>query len=77
MEGDHAPLGDLLQLCNRYDASLVVDAAHSVGVEAPIREDAVLATVNTCGKALASMGAFVTGPRTLRDYLINRGGDRL
>jgi 8-amino-7-oxononanoate synthase len=72
MEGDHAPLGDLLQLCNRYDASLVVDAAHSVGVEAPIREDAVLATVNTCGKALASMGAFVTGSRTLRDYLINQ-----
>jgi 8-amino-7-oxononanoate synthase len=71
MEGDHAPLGDLVQLCSRYDASLVVDAAHSVGVEAPVREDAILATVNTCGKALASMGAFVTGSRTLREYLIN------
>jgi 8-amino-7-oxononanoate synthase len=71
MEGDHAPLSDLVQLCNRYDASLVVDAAHSVGVESLVRADAVLATVNTCGKALASMGAFVTGSRTLREYLIN------
>src|SRR6267142_5126133 len=33
--------------------------------------DHVLATVHTCGKALASMGAFVAGSRTLRDYLIN------
>src|SRR5215470_8032605 len=40
MEGDHAPLGDLVQLCSRYDASLVVDAAHSVGVEKPVRHDA-------------------------------------
>jgi 8-amino-7-oxononanoate synthase len=71
MEGDHAPLGNLVELCNRYDASLVVDAAHSVGVEGQVLEDAVLATVNTCGKALASMGAFVTGSRTLREYLIN------
>jgi 8-amino-7-oxononanoate synthase len=71
MEGDHAPLHHLAQLCNRYGASLIVDAAHSIGIEPPVRENAVLATVNTCGKALASMGAFVTGSQTLRDYLIN------
>jgi 8-amino-7-oxononanoate synthase len=71
MEGDHAPLHDLVQLCRRYDASLIVDAAHSTGIEAQVLEDVILATVNTCGKALASMGAFVTGSQTLRDYLIN------
>src|SRR5215813_4094891 len=71
MEGDHAPLDDLVQLCSRYDASLIVDAAHSTGIEPPVREDVILATVHTCGKALASMGAFVAGSHTLRDFLIN------
>ena len=73
MEGDRAPLRELAQLCERYGASLIVDAAHSTGVDAPMkRPDCLLATVHTCGKALASMGAFVAGSRTLRDFLINR-----
>ena len=70
MEGDHAPLDDLIDLCGRYDASLILDEAHSLGVEIKRRPD-VLATVYPCGKALASMGAFVAGSQTLRDYLIN------
>src|SRR5207247_3688410 len=58
----------------------IVDEAHVVGVEGRSgrgltslmgRSDGVLATVHTCGKALASMGAFVAGSRTLRDFLIN------
>jgi len=57
-----------------------VDEAHSTGVEgvagrgcaAPFRaSDRILATVHTCGKALASMGAFVAGSWTLREFLIN------
>lgn len=81
MEGDRAPLQDLMALCERYDAALIVDEAHSIGVDGPHgrgmiasigRSNAVLATVHTCGKALASMGAFVAGSRILRDFLINR-----
>jgi 8-amino-7-oxononanoate synthase len=73
MEGDRAPVDQLIALCNRYDAWLIVDEAHSTGVDDPVRRaDRLLATVNTCGKALASMGAFVTGSQTLRDFLINR-----
>ena len=81
MEGDRAPLPELAALCERYDATLIVDEAHSVGVDGPGgcgmaaslgRSDRILATVHTCGKALASMGAFVAGSRTLRDFLINR-----
>ncbi len=81
MEGDRAPLRDLIDLCERYDAMLIVDEAHSVGVDGPQgrgmiasagRSERVLATVHTCGKALASMGAFVAGSKTLRDFLINR-----
>jgi 8-amino-7-oxononanoate synthase len=80
MEGDRAPLDDLAGLCDRFDASLIVDEAHATGVEgnggrglihAAGRPASVLATVHTCGKALAAMGAFVAGSRTLRDFLIN------
>jgi 8-amino-7-oxononanoate synthase len=80
MEGDHAPLADLIELCEQFDAYLVVDEAHSVGVEgiegrgstrSLERCERVLATVHPCGKALASMGAFVVGSQILREFLIN------
>jgi 8-amino-7-oxononanoate synthase len=77
MEGDHAPLHELAALCDRFGAALVLDEAHSAGVEGQCGRGlggssrGVLATVYTCGKALASMGAFVAGSRTLRDYLLN------
>jgi 8-amino-7-oxononanoate synthase len=73
MDGDRAPLSELFDLCERYGAWLIVDEAHSTGVdEAMKRPECLLATVHTCGKALASMGAFVAGSRILRDFLINR-----
>src|ERR1051326_2078364 len=73
MDGDRTPVAELVGLCERYGAWLIVDEAHSTGVNDPIeRPDCLLATVHTCGKALASMGAFVAGSHTLRDFLINR-----
>ncbi len=72
MDGDRASVDELLALCERYGAWLIVDEAHSTGVDKPIRRtDRLLATVHTCGKALASMGAFVAGSSTLCDFLIN------
>jgi 8-amino-7-oxononanoate synthase len=73
MEGDIAPLDLLLGLCERYGAWLIVDEAHSTAVLPAVeRSTHLLATVHTCGKALASMGAFVAGAHTLREFLINR-----
>jgi 8-amino-7-oxononanoate synthase len=73
MEGDIAPLDPLLTLCERYGAWLIVDEAHSTAVLPAIeRSPRLLATIHTCGKALASVGAFVAGSHTLRDFLINR-----
>jgi 8-amino-7-oxononanoate synthase len=81
MGGDLAPLAELSHLAECYDAELIVDEAHAVGVFGPqgrgLVADAglsrrVLATVFTCGKALASSGAFVCGSETLRSFLINR-----
>lgn len=81
MEGDRAPLADLAALAERYGAELIVDEAHAIGVRGPrgsgcVAEaglsDRVLATVHTCGKALAAAGAFVCGSENLRRFLINR-----
>ncbi len=70
MEGDRAPLADLAALAERYGAELIVDEAHAIGVRGPRGSGCVaeaglsarvLATVHTCGKALAAAGAFVCG----------------
>jgi 8-amino-7-oxononanoate synthase len=81
MEGDRAPLADLAWLAERYGAELIVDEAHAIGVRGPNGSGCVaeaglsprvLATVHTCGKALAAAGAFVCGSENLRQFLINR-----
>jgi len=81
MDGDRAPLADLAALAERYGAELIVDEAHAIGVRGPRGSGCVaaaglsarvLATVHTCGKALASAGGFVCGSRNLRRFLINR-----
>jgi 8-amino-7-oxononanoate synthase len=81
MEGDRAPLADLAALAERYAAELIVDEAHAIGVLGPRGSGGVaeaglsgrvLATVHTCGKALAAAGAFVCGSDNLRRFLINR-----
>ena len=80
MEGDRAPLAELAALADRHGAELIVDEAHAIGVRGPNGSGCVaaaglssrvLATVHTCGKALASAGAFVCGSDHLRSYLIN------
>ena len=81
MEGDLAPIAGLAELAEAHGAGLIVDEAHAVGVHGPQGrgicaelglERKVFATVHTCGKALASAGAFVCGSNALRDFLINR-----
>ncbi|MGA9883680.1 MAG: 8-amino-7-oxononanoate synthase [Candidatus Acidiferrales bacterium] len=81
MEGDVAPLDEMLGLAKKYGAGLVVDEAHATGVHGPEGrgmvaelgiEREMLAVVHTCGKALASAGAFVCGGHKLKEFLINR-----
>src|SRR4029434_4713866 len=80
MDGDVAHVKAIEEVAERFGASLIVDEAHATAVHGPggagivaeaglTRE--VLATVHTCGKALASAGAFVCGARVLREFLIN------
>jgi 8-amino-7-oxononanoate synthase len=80
MDGDVVPLADLRVLCERFGAGLILDEAHATGVHGPsglgiaveagVAADAVSVT-HTCGKALASAGAFVCGSVALREHLIN------
>jgi 8-amino-7-oxononanoate synthase len=81
MDGDLAPLAELVGLAEAHGALVIVDEAHATGlygargsgrVESLGLRERVLATVHTGGKALGSGGAWVAGPAVLRDLLINR-----
>ncbi|QEL17891.1 aminotransferase class I/II-fold pyridoxal phosphate-dependent enzyme [Limnoglobus roseus] len=81
MDGDRAPLCEIVALAERYGAGVIVDEAHSTGCFGPggsgvIDElglrDRVLATVHTGGKAIGVTGAYVCGSRLLKDYLVNK-----
>ncbi len=81
MDGDIAPLPDLVTLAGRYGATLMIDDAHATGVigrkgrgtaehfgmsgEVPIQ-------MGTLGKALGSFGAYVAGDRGLIAWIRNR-----
>jgi 8-amino-7-oxononanoate synthase len=80
MDGDRAPLPAIVELAHRYGAEVIVDEAHATGTQGKAGrgslaaldlQNDVLAIVHTCGKALASMGAFVCGSQALKHYLIN------
>lgn len=80
MDGDIADISAIVSLAERYGASLIVDEAHATAVHGPDgrgivasaqKTDNVLAIVHTCGKALASAGAFVSGSTILKEHLIN------
>ena len=72
MDGDQAPLEAMAQLCESYDANLIVDEAHGTGVlgqrgeglvSALGLENKVWARVHTFGKAMGSHGAAVLGSK--------------
>jgi len=80
MDGDAADLEGIADLCDKYNANLIVDEAHSTGVFGTNGrglvnefglEKRVFARVHTFGKALGCHGAIILGSETLRNYLIN------
>ena len=79
MDGDIAPLPELLELAERYDALLIVDDAHATGVIGEGRGTADhfhcdsprIITTGTMSKALGSIGGYVCGSQTIIDYIIN------
>jgi 8-amino-7-oxononanoate synthase len=78
MEGDVAPLADIVRLCKEFGARLLVDDAHGIGVLGPRGagacdmhgvEDQVDLVMGTFSKSFASLGGFIAGPRAVMDYL--------
>jgi 8-amino-7-oxononanoate synthase len=81
MDGDLAPLREIVALKEKYGAWLMVDEAHATGLFGPGRRgladelsvsDRIEIQMGTLGKALGSAGGYICGPRVLTDYLVNR-----
>lgn len=81
MDGDLAPLRELVELKEKYGAWLMVDEAHATGLFGGQRRglaeelgvsERIEIQMGTLGKALGASGGFICGPRALTDYLINR-----
>jgi 8-amino-7-oxononanoate synthase len=80
MDGDVAPLPDLLEMAHRNGARLVVDEAHATGTTGPSGRGSVAAAglsgevdviVGTLGKALGSYGAYACASAETIDFLVN------
>jgi glycine C-acetyltransferase/8-amino-7-oxononanoate synthase len=80
MDGDIAPLEEIVELAQRYDARVMVDEAHSTGTIGPGGrgavadaglEDEVDVVVGTLGKALGSYGAYACCDKPMAKYLVN------
>jgi 8-amino-7-oxononanoate synthase len=81
MDGDRAPLRELVELKKRFDALLMLDEAHAVGVIGPNGRGLAAAEnvseevdiqMGTLSKALGTSGAYICGSRVLIEWLINR-----
>jgi 8-amino-7-oxononanoate synthase len=71
MDGDVAPLDDIIEIARRYASLLVLDEAHAVLGPSPELTDIDALRVGTLSKTLGSLGGFVAGPRSFIDLLIN------
>lgn len=78
MDGDSPNLEQMIALCEKYNAHLIVDEAHALGVFGDKGEgltqpyaNRIFARVMTFGKGLGCHGAVILGSADLRNYLVN------
>ena len=82
MDGDIAPMPDIVRLAERYDACVMIDDAHGSGVLGKNGAGTVShfnlygrvdIQLGTLSKALGVMGGYIAGSKNLKERLINRG----
>jgi len=80
MDGDQCPLNDVVWLAEKYNATIILDEAHSTGVVgekgsglsiASRLHEKIAIRIYTFGKAMGVHGACVAGSRSLNQYLVN------
>lgn len=80
MDGDLCPLKELVELAEKYNATIILDEAHSTGIMGKSGaglavsldlENKIPIRIYTFGKAMGVHGACVAGNKNLMDYLIN------
>jgi 8-amino-7-oxononanoate synthase len=77
MGGDIAPLPEIVEICKRYGARIMVDDAHGIGVTGMGRgtahhfglTDQVDLIMGTFSKSFASIGGFIAGDETVIHYI--------
>ncbi|MGB1799500.1 MAG: 8-amino-7-oxononanoate synthase [Gammaproteobacteria bacterium] len=82
MDGDYAPLLEIVDLCKTYNAILIVDDAHGIGVlgetggglleELQLNQTKVPLLIGTFGKSFGASGAFISGSRLLIEMFIQK-----
>ena len=87
MDGDIAPLPELVEIANKYNCTLIIDEAHATGAIGKTGKgtveyykdktgidltESVDLQIGTLSKALASEGGFVCGKQVYIEYLINK-----
>jgi 8-amino-7-oxononanoate synthase len=81
MEGDIAPLPELVEVARDFEAGIMVDDAHGIGVLGPTGrgtaehfgvEEEVDLIMGTFSKSMASVGGFIAGESTVIDYIKHR-----
>lgn len=82
MDGDYASLLEIADLCKIYNAILIVDDAHGIGVlgetggglleHLQLNQDDVPLLIGTFGKSFGASGAFISGSRLLVDMFIQK-----
>jgi glycine C-acetyltransferase len=83
MDGDIAPLPDLVEVAEKHGAIMMIDDAHASGVLGPGGKGTVAhygldprrvdVQVGTLSKAIGVLGGFIAGPPHLIEWLVNRG----
>ena len=80
MDGDKAPLKEIVSLKNRYSCAVLVDEAHATGIfgengSGVVEEEGLVSEIDlimgTFSKALGSFGAYIAGTKRVMEYLIN------